>query len=411
MNNPLAPSPVARPLRILVVGHSLVNRLNRRRLDALAAHPDLAITAIVPDRWTGSMGEEYRPAEDAAAAAARAPGYALLARRAYFSGTNRQHLYLYGASVVSTMRASAPDLVHVEEEPYSLITFQIGLAARAALRRPFVFTTFQNLRKSYPPPFAQTQAWVLRNAGAALIGADAAGRVLRARGFAGPMTPFALGFDPADYRPAPDPGLRRALGLTPGFTAGFVGRLETIKGVHLLLRALAGLPAAQLIAVGCGSQAPALARLARELGVSARVAWVDRVPHEDVPRYLNGMDCLVLPALADGSIAEQFGRVLVEAMACEVPVVGSSAGEIATVVGGAGIIVPEGDVPALAAALAGLAGSPERRLALARAGRARALERYAWPVIARDVARLYRDVASRAEGGVCADRNAEARAR
>jgi glycosyltransferase involved in cell wall biosynthesis len=88
------------------------------------------------------------------------------------------------------------------------------------------------------------------------------------------------------------------------------------------------------------------------------------------------MDMFVLPSLTTSFWKEQFGHVLIEAFACETPVVGSSSAEIPNVVGDAGLIVPEGDAAALRAALLRLADDPGLRADLGRRGRERALARY-----------------------------------
>src|SRR5260221_14335510 len=84
------------------------------------------------------------------------------------------------------------------------------------------------------------------------------------------------------------------------------------------------------------------------------------------------IDALVLRSLTTPVWKEQFGRVLTEAMACGVPVVGSSSGAIPEVIGEAGLIFPEGDAAALAGCLAKLQQPPALRLALAQRGLARA---------------------------------------
>jgi glycosyltransferase involved in cell wall biosynthesis len=109
-----------------------------------------------------------------------------------------------------------------------------------------------------------------------------------------------------------------------------------------------------------------------------------------MPDRLRGWDVVVLPSLTRPNWKEQFGRILVEAMACAVPVVASGSGEIPNVVGDAGVLVPEGDAGALRAALAALLADPARRQELGRRGRARALERYTHRRIAEATARVYR---------------------
>jgi len=85
--------------------------------------------------------------------------------------------------------------------------------------------------------------------------------------------------------------------------------------------------------------------------------------------------------------------VLVEAMACGVPVVGSDSGEIPHVIGEGGLVFPEGDVTALRECLARLAASPEERRRLGELGRARVLARYTHASIAASYAQVYRQVA------------------
>jgi glycosyltransferase involved in cell wall biosynthesis len=109
-----------------------------------------------------------------------------------------------------------------------------------------------------------------------------------------------------------------------------------------------------------------------------------------MPAYLNGLDVLVLPSRTQSNWKEQFGRVLVEAMACGVPVIGSTCGEIPNVIGDAGLIFAEGDADALRACLLRLQRDPVLRRDLAQRGRARALARYTHKHIAAETVAVYR---------------------
>ena len=111
-------------------------------------------------------------------------------------------------------------------------------------------------------------------------------------------------------------------------------------------------------------------------GVAERVHLPGGVAHEALVDYLNAADIWVVPSQTRPNWREQFGRVAVEAMACGLPVVVTASGELPRVVGPAGRVVPEGDVPALAAALADLAADPAARARLGRAARARVLACY-----------------------------------
>jgi glycosyltransferase involved in cell wall biosynthesis len=171
---------------------------------------------------------------------------------------------------------------------------------------------------------------------------------------------------------------------------GYVGRLVEEKGVHILLQAAAGLDGDWVLkVVGTGPYAASLQALCAQLGIAKRVVWAGVVPSAEIPRVLNELDVLVLPSLTRRNWKEQFGRILIEAMACEVPVVGSSSGEIPHLIADAGLIFPEGDVEALRDALSRLMQEPDLRLALGQKGRARVLAHYTQQQIAAETYTLY----------------------
>jgi glycosyltransferase involved in cell wall biosynthesis len=119
------------------------------------------------------------------------------------------------------------------------------------------------------------------------------------------------------------------------------------------------------------------------------------VPHDDVPAWLSAMDVLSAPSWTTKRWREQFGRMLVEAMACGVTVVASNSGEMPFVVGDAGVIVTEGDDAAWANAIERLVADPGERRALAARGLARARARYAWPLVARQHLAFFDEVLER----------------
>jgi glycosyltransferase involved in cell wall biosynthesis len=108
------------------------------------------------------------------------------------------------------------------------------------------------------------------------------------------------------------------------------------------------------------------------------------------------MDVLCAPSRTTGRWREQFGRMLIEAFACGVPVVASDSGEIPYVVGDAGVVVTEADEDAWAAAVAELLESPKRRDELGARARDRARTRYAWPVVARQYVEFFDEVVASA---------------
>ena len=127
-------------------------------------------------------------------------------------------------------------------------------------------------------------------------------------------------------------------------------------------------------------------------GVADRIDFTGVLRSGDMPAFYRSLDAFVLPSRTTSSWKEQFGRVLVEAMACGVPVIGSRSGEIPRVIGDAGLIFPEGDVAALQVQLARLQSSPELRRALAAQGRARVLAHFTMAQIAQQTVEVYRNL-------------------
>ncbi len=127
---------------------------------------------------------------------------------------------------------------------------------------------------------------------------------------------------------------------------------------------------------GDGPERAALERQAAELGIADRVCFTGVLSPHDAERVVGALDVLVLPSRTWPNWAEQFGRVLIEAMASDVAVVASDSGAIAEVVGDGGLLVPEDDVPSLARAIERALIPAENSVLRARALR-RVRERYA----------------------------------
>jgi glycosyltransferase involved in cell wall biosynthesis len=104
------------------------------------------------------------------------------------------------------------------------------------------------------------------------------------------------------------------------------------------------------------------------------------------------LDAFVLPSLTRPNWIEQFGRVLPEAMACETPVIGSRSGEIPHVIGDAGLVFAEGNVPELVACVQKLLDDPQLYADLASRGRQRVLENYTQERIAQQTYEVYQEM-------------------
>jgi hypothetical protein len=141
--------------------------------------------------------------------------------------------------------------------------------------------------------------------------------------------------------------------------------------------------------IGSGYYRVELEVQAARLGIRDRIFFRNSVPSRDVPQVLSKIDMLVVPSLTRSNWKEQFGRVIVEAMACEVPVIGSDSGEIPNVIGDAGVIVPEDDPETLALRIWELMEDRVRRLELGARGRQRVLRFFTQQQVALRYYNLY----------------------
>ena len=377
-------------MRVTLISKACVVGAYQTKLEAIATHDDVQLTVVVPPYWR--EGDHRIVLERAHLA-----GYDLIVAPLAFNG--RFHLHFY-PTLPAILARSRPDVCHIDEEPYNLATY---LALRAARRvgAKALFFTWQNLLRRYPFPFGALERAVYGGAAAAIAGNREAVDVLRAKGYAGPVEVIPqFGVDPDLFRPAAAEPPERP------FTVGYAGRLVEQKGVALLAEAMAELPGDwRLLLCGQGPLRAALENRFAAAGLGERVEFREQVASEEMPDQLRRMDLLVLPSLTRPNWKEQFGRVLAEAMACQVPVLGSDSGEIPHVIGGGGRVVPEGDAAALREAIAALRADPEERRALGRRGRERVLAHYTQQQVAADTVDLYRRI--RNDGGRVGDRPAE----
>jgi len=363
-------------MRVLMVSKACIVGAYQKKLEELARRPGIELRVVVPPYWRDERGTMELERQYTS-------GYELVVEPMAFNGHFHFHFYPGLGRQIGHFR---PAVVHIDEEPYNLATAQaLYLARRAGARS--LFFSWQNIQRRYPPPFGFLEGYVLRRADYALVGNQEAVGVWRAKGYRGPIAIVPqFGVDPDIFRPS----RRRA---DQGFHVGYVGRLVTEKGVDLLLEALAGLAGTWRASIlGSGPQRRALQEQAQRLRLSDRVSFDDWLPSGQMPAYYRQLDVLVLPSRTRANWKEQFGRVLVEAMACGVAVVGSDCGEIPNVIGEAGLIFPEGQAEALRSRLERLLTDPQLRAALAQRGRERVLARYTQARIAAQTYQVYQEL-------------------
>lgn len=232
-----------------------------------------------------------------------------------------------------------PDAMFIVEEPFSIMGWLATYwGKRNVPSIPTILFTYQDLYKKYPPPFRWMESYVFKHADRILVSNTQGGEVIVRKKYKRmwDVLPSAVNLDRFSYKEPRPSGTF--------FTAGYVGRLANEKGVDTLLWAMTELnDEVRLRIIGDGPARHRLELMAKELGIYERVAFLGPTDHEDLPAVYHDLDALVLPSKSTKRWQEQFGRVLIEAMACGVPVIGSDSGAIPEVVGEAGLIFPEGN--------------------------------------------------------------------
>lgn len=283
------------------------------------------------------------------------------------SGTNQRTHTLKGLQAV--VDAFGPTHIYCDSDPASMMVRQ---AKQVAPHARLWSLTAENMPQSLgidlkkaaetrnPAGIASAlvKAWLRRSARRRVdrvltLSADGTA-LIEAMGLTATQVP--LGFDPRLFRPLPEAreAVRAELGLTRP-TIAYFGRQTPEKGIHLLIDALDRIRDRDwqfLIDdfIGTSAYAAQLQAQIERLNLRDRVIFFES-KHEDMARYMNAADIVVLPSLSTPKWKEQYGRVIQEVMACGRTMVGSRSGAIPEVMGGHGHLFDEGDVAGLASLL------------------------------------------------------------
>ncbi|ESA34147.1 glycosyl transferase family 1 [Leptolyngbya sp. Heron Island J] len=385
-------------MKVLVASHSYIVDLNCEKLRTLA-HMGHDVTVVVPKRWNpGGVQNRIVEPQPRQEDSFRVVPIANLSQ-------NNQGLLSFGWGLIELLKTFKPDIIQVEQGSKSL-----GYAELITLNRLLgnkaknLFFTWWNLPYEVKFPLSWLEAYNLRHTDGLVVGNQDGANILKDHGYQGPVRVMPqLGVDETLFCPKEQPQLRQQLDISDDrFVVGFVGRFVPEKGLVTLLKALATLTNLPwtLVLLGRGPLKQDLQNQAQTLGIAQRIRWIESVPHDAVPDYINLMDSLVLPSettyefktLTSVGWKEQFGHVLIEAMACQVPVIGSDSGEIPYVIDDSGLVFPEGDHQALADRLSQLIQQPDIHQTLAKKGYARALQRYTNKALATELLAFYQEL-------------------
>jgi len=378
-------------IRVLTIGHSYVVAENRALVREVARDSQLDVTVAAPAAFRSGLGRIELQPEPVDSPLTVKPLAARL--------TQWTQIFAYDTRGLGTLIENGDfDVVHAWEEPYIYAGYQLA-QAMARSDASFCFRTAQNMDKRYPFPFSHFERAALERAQGWIAGGklvfesrlrcgypEERGRIMTLAVDLNVFKPLA---------PQRKQTIAHELGLQPPVVA-YVGRLTRAKGIDLMMRAMDAVGSAtpwSLLVMGAGPMEAKLRNWAAAHGWSDRML-VRLVPHRDVPAYLGAADLLLAPSQTGPRWREQFGRMVIEAFACGVPVLGSDSGEIPYVIGEAGKTLPENDAGAWARAIVEVLGSAEMRADMARRGFER-VQPYSVMAVAKQYAAYYRNLADR----------------
>ena len=341
---------------------------------------------ITPDRWYESFHEiNFLPEPNIHCEEIPCP--------IRFSGYGSRFYYKRG--IAQHFKHFQPDIIHLEEEAWSLNAWQtIRLKRKFSPDSRFIFRTSLSIpsKQRFGPLPVWIEKHVFRETDIAFPLSENAGKILKQRGYNGAQIPFPNGVDISLFQKQDVSELKQSLGLSDCFVIGYVGRLLKMKGVDTLIEAAAnlGFPF-KLLIVGSGEDKSIFQELATQLHIANKIVWINAVPPEEVPNYINCMDTLVLPSRTTPDWVEFFGRVLIEGMACEVPVIGSDSGEIPQVIDDAGLVYPEGEAEVLTQKIKQIKSNTTLQESLLNKGLER-VQHFTWETIAERTYQVYQQL-------------------
>lgn len=387
-------------MRILVASHTyVIDQNNAKFKELVLLDRSIEVTIVTPSRWNaGGVHKQIikrKPHQDSNIRIIPVFNFSL----------SHQGLLTFGPMIIPLLKQFKPDVIQVEQGIKSLAYAQfIMLSKILKIEAKNCFFSWWNIPYDRRLPYRWLEDFNLRHTDAFIAGNQDAANIIQSHGYKGPIRVLPnLGINENLFYPRRQPDLAICLGIQPkDFMIGYVGRFVFEKGITTLIKALENLKdlSWKLLLLGRGKLRSKIIEQTEKGGMKNRLIIVDSVPHENVPQYINLLNTLVLPSETNHDIStlsargwkEQFGHVLIEAMACKVPVIGSDCGEIPNVVGDAGIIFPEGDSRALEDCLRTLMEQPSLGKKLGEIGYRRVMKKYTNKALASELLEFYRQV-------------------
>jgi len=371
-------------MKVLLISNTYMIKVNQKKLDELASISGVELQVVVSKSWKEAIHKNIvvDPPIN--------PNYSFHSFPSFFNGYPGKSIY---RTLDLTMRKFKPDIIHTESGTRGFTTFQSVTYRRIfAPKSKFIAFTWANLEAPIIPPLQYFERINLSQTDHVICGNVGAKELLISKGYSRPISVIPqLGIDTDFFIPSNGNRLRGELNISPDtFVIGFAGRMSPEKGLLFLIEAAAYLTGDwALILIGRGPDRDIAFRRAQTLGIAEHIRWIDVVPHLELVNYYNIMNVLVSTSITTPIWKEQFGLVVAQAMACQVPVIGSVCGETPNVIGDAGLLFHEGDIVTLSEHLKHLQADPRFCADLGKKGAKRIKEHYTFHSIAQQTYKVW----------------------
>ena len=386
-------------MKVFIVGHTYITSINRDKWKALvASDKSVSLDILVPTQWQATLCNEQLPT----GIIEEGERYRVHALPAYSSGNEVRYRYKF-RQLWLLLKEVKPDLIHCEQGASALSYTQLILCSKLLrLSVPFIFFTWINWQAPRRWSDLLLWDWIVRfntfHTAGIIAGNQEAQRLLRQQSMTCPILVLPqLGVSHDIFKPKKEGACEKK--ITKRLL--FVGRFVQEKGIFLLLEAFSSLARHyqdwELVFIGKGEEEASLQIIRDQLQLTDRVFIKPAMPHAAVAHEYHQADLLVLPSYDTPLWKEQFGHVLIEAMAARCCVLGSTAGEIPQVIADAGLCFEQKDIKDLTQKLALLMGDDLLRASYAEKGYQRALKEYTHQAIAEKIGFFWRQMKGYAE--------------
>ena len=327
-----------RKLRVLFISHTYVVGVNQGKLKAIADTGEVEVALLAPSNWKATEWNRSLELENPF------PEIKIYPAPVLFTGRVGAHIY-NPWKIRQVIKDFQPDVIQVEEEIFSLVALQAAFWAKV-YKKPMVVFGWENQQRTLPAFRRWVRDFVMNATQIYLAGNQDGAEVMRNWNYQGVIEVMPqMGVDTELFNPEKKEA-QETLNI------GFLGRLVPEKGLDILFTAVSQLKqqdlSCQVTICGSGKSEAELRQSVAQQQIGDRVIWRGAVRHEAAPVELGKFDVLVLPSRTVATWKEQFGHVIIEAMAMGIPVIGSTCGEIPHVIDRDDLVFPEGNPVALA---------------------------------------------------------------